>query len=69
MSWFVHVKRRSIDAPMRRCDRLAAIGLRRGKGRPRKNWIEVIRHDMTHLQLTEDMILDRGRRKFRVEGY
>ncbi|KAF3660653.1 Acetolactate synthase small subunit 2, chloroplastic [Capsicum annuum] len=34
-------------------------GFRRGRGRPKKYWGEVIRRDMEQLQLTEDMTLDR----------
>ncbi|PHT33992.1 Alpha-amylase 3, chloroplastic [Capsicum baccatum] len=48
-----------MDAPVRRCERLALDGFRRGRGRPKKYWGEVIRRDMEQLQLTEDMILDR----------
>nr|XP_009765599.1 PREDICTED: uncharacterized protein LOC104217141 [Nicotiana sylvestris] len=36
LRWFGHVKRRSIDAPIRKCERLTMAGLRRGRGRPRK---------------------------------
>ncbi|XP_070050827.1 uncharacterized protein [Nicotiana tomentosiformis] len=70
MRWFVHVKRRSIDALVRRCERLAMESLRRGRGRPNKYWGEVIRQDMALLQLTEDMTLDRRvwRSKIKVEG-
>ncbi|PHT29625.1 hypothetical protein CQW23_30783 [Capsicum baccatum] len=59
LSWFGHVKRRDMDAPVRRCERLALDGFRRGRGRPKKYWGEVIRRDMEQLQLTEDMTLDR----------
>ncbi|XP_070035032.1 uncharacterized protein [Nicotiana tomentosiformis] len=59
LRWFGHVRRRSTDAPVRRCERLTLEGLRRGRGRPKKRWGEVIRQDMTQLQLTEDMTLDR----------
>ncbi|XP_070019956.1 uncharacterized protein [Nicotiana sylvestris] len=44
--WFTHVKRRSIVAPVRRCERLAVESFRRGRGRPKKYWEEVIRQDM-----------------------
>ncbi|KAF3668235.1 Autophagy-related protein 18b [Capsicum annuum] len=40
-------------------NRLALDGFRRGRGRPKKYWGEVIRRDMEQLQLTEDMTLDR----------
>ncbi|XP_060184057.1 uncharacterized protein LOC132613816 isoform X1 [Lycium barbarum] len=70
LRWFGHVKRRDIDAPVWRCERLAMDGFRRGRGRPKKYWGEVIRQDMTQLQLTEDMTLDRKvwRTHIRVEG-
>ncbi|KAM3235512.1 hypothetical protein P3L10_015549 [Capsicum annuum] len=56
---FYRVKRRGMDAPVRRCERLALDSFRRGRGRPKKYWGEVIRRDMEQLQLTEDMTLDR----------
>ncbi|KAM3281288.1 hypothetical protein P3S67_028309 [Capsicum chacoense] len=59
LRWFGHVMRRGMDAPVRRCERLALDGFRRGRGRPKKYWREVIRRDMEQLQLTEDMTLDR----------
>ena len=37
LRWFGHVKRRSEDAPMRRCERLTLADCRRGRGRPKKN--------------------------------
>ncbi|XP_049381377.1 uncharacterized protein LOC125845938 [Solanum stenotomum] len=59
LRWFVHVKRRYTDALVRRCDRLDIVGVRRGRGRPKKYWGEVIRQDMAQFQLTRDMTLDR----------
>ncbi|KAF3671889.1 putative ATPase family AAA domain-containing protein 1-like isoform X3 [Capsicum annuum] len=57
------------DAPVRRCERLGRDDFKRGRGRPKKYWREVIRHDMEQLQLIEDMTLDRKlwRRRIRVE--
>ncbi|KAK4359787.1 hypothetical protein RND71_022016 [Anisodus tanguticus] len=54
---------------LRSCERLAMDGFRRGRGRPKKYWGEVIRWDMAQVQLTEDMTLDRGlwRTRIRVE--
>ncbi|XP_019256336.1 PREDICTED: uncharacterized protein LOC109234728 [Nicotiana attenuata] len=70
LRWFGHVQRRSTDAHVRRCERLAVAGLRRGRGRSKKYWGEVIRQDMALLQLTKDMIQDRRvwRSKIRVIG-
>ncbi|KAF3643824.1 Methyltransferase-like protein 5 [Capsicum annuum] len=61
---------RSTNAPVRRSERLARDGFKRGRGRPKKYWREVIRHDMEQLQLIEDMSLDRKlwRRRIRVEA-
>nr|XP_016450932.1 PREDICTED: craniofacial development protein 2-like [Nicotiana tabacum] len=67
LRWYGYVKRMSIDAPVRRCERLAMSRLRRGIGRPRKYWGEVIRQGMTHLQLTEDMTLDRKTWRLRIK--
>lgn len=36
------------------------VGLRKGRGRPKKSWGEEISLDMTELQLTEDMTLIGG---------
>ncbi|PHU18012.1 Sulfhydryl oxidase 1 [Capsicum chinense] len=56
MVWACDERHRS---PVRRCERLAADGFRRSRGRPKKYWREVIRRDMKQFQLTEDMTLDR----------
>ncbi|KAF3649631.1 hypothetical protein FXO37_18884 [Capsicum annuum] len=59
LRWFGHVIRRGLDAPVRKCETLAMVDFRRGRGRPKKYWRDVIRHDMEQLQLTKDMTLDR----------
>ena len=61
LRWFGHVRRRDQDAPVRRCKKivLGASIRAKGRGRPRKSWEEVIRQDLTMLQLTEDITLDR----------
>ncbi|VFQ78699.1 unnamed protein product [Cuscuta campestris] len=71
LRWFGHVRRRDPDAPLRRCERITVIGGSRGRGRPRKNWKEVIRQDLGLLDLTEDMALDRNlwKTRIRVAGY
>uniref|UniRef100_A0A1S3ZQJ6 Reverse transcriptase domain-containing protein n=2 Tax=Nicotiana TaxID=4085 RepID=A0A1S3ZQJ6_TOBAC len=40
LRWFRHVKRRDIDALVRRCKRLYVAGLRNEIGRPKKYWRE-----------------------------
>ncbi|XP_060169387.1 agamous-like MADS-box protein AGL8 homolog isoform X2 [Lycium barbarum] len=58
LRWFGHVMRRDTNAPVRRCERLVMDVFRRDRDRPKKYWGEVIRQDMAHLKLTEDMTLD-----------
>jgi len=50
LRWFGHVKRRCVYAPVKRCEKLDIMGSRRGRGRPKKYWGEVIRYDMTQFQ-------------------
>ncbi|PHT40527.1 hypothetical protein CQW23_19381 [Capsicum baccatum] len=67
LRWFGH---KGMDASVRRCERLALDGFRRGRCRTKKYWGEVIRRDMEQLQLTEDMTLDRKiwKTRIRAEG-
>uniref|UniRef100_M1BQ44 Polyprotein n=1 Tax=Solanum tuberosum TaxID=4113 RepID=M1BQ44_SOLTU len=53
---------RCAAALMRRWERWVVGGTRRGRGRPKKYWGEVIRQDMVQLWITEDMTLDSGSR-------
>ncbi|VFR02509.1 unnamed protein product [Cuscuta campestris] len=66
LRWFGHVRRRDADAPVRRCERITVIEGSRGRGRPRKNWKDVIRQDLGLLNLTEDMALDGNLWKTRI---
>ncbi|PHU06924.1 hypothetical protein BC332_23413 [Capsicum chinense] len=59
LRWFGHVMRRGSDAPVQRCEIPTMDGFRRGRGRLKKYWREMIRHDMEQLQFTKDMTLDR----------
>ncbi|XP_070040431.1 uncharacterized protein [Nicotiana tomentosiformis] len=70
LRWFGRVKRRDINAPVRRCEGLSMVGLRRGRERPKKSWEEIIRQDMSLLQLTKDMTHDKKvwRSRIRVVG-
>ena len=48
-----------MDAPVRRFETIECLGYRRSRGRPKKSWSEVIRHDLRTLGLVEDMAQDR----------
>ena len=59
LRWFGHVKRRSVDAPVRRWEMIYISEGRRGRGRPKKSLDEVIREDLKVVGLTENMAQDR----------
>ena len=60
LRWFGHVKRRSVAAPVRRCERINPPGGKRVRGRPKKSLEEVVREDLRVVGLTEDMAQDRN---------
>jgi len=60
LRWFGHVKRRSEEAPVRRCERVTLADCTTGRGRPKKNWKEMIRGDLNFLGLTEDIVHDKS---------
>ena len=53
LRWFGHVRRRPMNAPVRRGETIVCSNSRRGRGRPKKSWREV------NLRLVEDMTHDR----------
>ena len=67
LRWFSHVKRRSADAPVRRCERINILRGKRGRGRPNKSLNEVIREDLKVVGLTEDMAQDRRLLRDRIK--
>jgi len=67
LRWFGHIRRRSMDAPVRRCEKLEPLDHRRSRGRPKKNWSEVIRHDLKTLGLVEDIAQDRRMWRSRIK--
>ncbi|KAG5616452.1 hypothetical protein H5410_016276 [Solanum commersonii] len=69
LRWFEHMERRCTDAPLRRYAKLDIRGARKGRGRSKKYWGEVIRHDMMLLHIIKDMPSYRNvwRSRIRVE--
>ena len=59
LRWFDHVKRRSMAAPVRRCELIDLPGGKRGKGRPKKSLDEMIREDLKVVDLSEDQAQDK----------
>lgn len=58
LRWLGHVKKRREDVLVRKCEKLVFRVFRRGRGRPKKSWKEVIKHDLTRLSLIKDMAKD-----------
>ena len=56
---FAHEKRRSVDAPVKRCEMINIPEGKRGRRRPLKCLNEVIRQVLKLLELTEDIAQDR----------
>ncbi|KAD2392888.1 hypothetical protein E3N88_39865 [Mikania micrantha] len=67
LRWFGHVRRRNRLAPVRRVESLIVEG-KRSRGRPRLTWDEQIRHDLSELHLSEDMISDRSSWRRRIKA-
>ncbi|KAD6796522.1 hypothetical protein E3N88_07418 [Mikania micrantha] len=67
LRWFGHVRRRNRLTPVRRVESLIVEGRRR-RGRPRLIWDEQIRHDLSELHLSEDMIGDRSSWRRRIKA-
>ena len=59
LRWFGHIRRRPRDALVRSCETMDCPDYRRRRGRTKKSWSEVIRHDLKILGLMEDMAQDR----------
>ena len=67
LRWFGHVRRRPMDASVRRCEGIECLDYRRSRGRPKKSWSEVIKHDLRTLGLVEDMAQDRKLWRTRIK--
>ena len=60
LRWFGHVKSRSADEPVRSCETIDLRHCRRGRGRLKTSWNEIIRSDLVFLGLTKDVAQDRS---------
>jgi len=61
LRWFGHITRRNMDAPVGRCEKIDHLHYRRSRGRQKKSWSVVIRHDLKTFRTRgeEDMAQDR----------
>ena len=60
LRWFGHVRRRPIDALVRRVDEIEQIVRKRGRGEPKKTLEETLKFDMQCMGLNENMTKDRN---------
>jgi len=56
-----------MDTPVRRCENFDRLYHIRSKGRLKKSWNKVIRHDLKTLQLVEEMFQDRRLWRSRIK--
>ncbi|KAL6564650.1 hypothetical protein OROMI_016100 [Orobanche minor] len=56
LRWFGHVRRRPVDAPVRRLESWGTSNIVKGRGRPKKTWIKLIENDMRFLGIRESMV-------------
>ena len=54
------MRRKPIDTPVRRVERIKLRQVKRAQGRPKKTWMEVIRQDIEAKGLSEGILLDRN---------
>jgi len=66
LKWFGHVRRRLIDALVRRVDEMEQVTRKRGKGRPKKTLGATLKFDMKCMGLNEDMTKDKNTWKSRI---
>ncbi|KAL6532562.1 hypothetical protein OROHE_013984 [Orobanche hederae] len=53
LRWFGHVRKRPVDAPVRRLESWGTSNIVKGRGRPKKTWIKLIENDMRFLGIGE----------------
>ena len=68
LRWFGHIRRRPMDAPIKKVEKIDFEQSKKLRGRPKMTWIEVVKNDMKLLELEERMVVDRNvwRRKIYV---
>ncbi|KAL6494927.1 hypothetical protein OROGR_030846 [Orobanche gracilis] len=66
LRWFGHVRRRPVEAPVRRLESWGTINIVKGRGRPKKIWIKLIENDMPFLGIGESMAMERQIWKERI---
>jgi hypothetical protein len=60
LRWFGHVQRRPSKAPVHSgvLDRVGSV--RRGRGRPKLTWEEVVKRDLKEWDIPKELVMDRS---------
>ena len=66
LRWFGHIQRRPYDAPVRAGILGRAEGPKRGRGRPKMTWEEIIKRDLSNWSLSEELVVDRSAWKLAI---
>ena len=66
MVWLI--RRGSTDAPVRRCENINCLDHKRGRGRSKRSWSEVLIHDLKILELGEEWAHNRRIWGFRIKA-
>ena len=66
LRWFGHIRRRPVNAVVRKTELIIVEGNIKGRGRPKLTWGETVRKDMSVCGLTEDIVLDRKEWRKRI---
>ena len=67
LRWYGHVLRRSEEEPIRSIMELNIEG-NRGRGRPKKRWLDCVKEDLNENGLTSDMTRDRSYWRTRIRA-
>jgi hypothetical protein len=66
LSWFGHMQRRSVKAPIRNGVIRRTGNKKRGRGRPNMTWEESVKRDLKNLCITKELVLDRREWKLAI---
>ena len=60
LRWFGHVNRRHESAPVRMGESMQVVGGKRGRGRPKLTWSNVVKKDMVNLNIPVTSVTNRA---------
>ncbi|PKU83277.1 ataxia telangiectasia mutated family protein [Dendrobium catenatum] len=66
LRWFGHIKRRPSNDPVMRVEVLDSTYVKKGRGRPKKSWLENIRNVLSLLDLNENLTFNRTQWRKRI---